>query len=92
MTHKRSTITNKGDQLSSISGEDGIDVMRIRTLMLSINMLVISGFTLTKALKMATEYTGQTYKRSESDARRAHADLGKIMQLRLRHIEVVEAV
>lgn len=94
----KNQIVNKGGKLQSVSGESAMDVMRIRTLMVGLNMLVNTGgrlqptrgFTLTKALKMATEYTGNKYKRTEG--RRAHEELGKIMNLRLQHIEIKEGI
>lgn len=91
-------IVNKGARLQSVSGRDAMDAMRIRTLMISIKMLVDTngklqptrGFTLTKGLAMATEYTGNKYKRTEGI--RAQEELQKILDIRLQHIEIVEGL
>lgn len=91
------TIVNKNGQLSSCTGVDAVDIYRIRTLMIGLKMIVESkgrmiptrGFTLTKALAMASQYTGNKYKRTEGE--RAQDELKKIMELRLQHVEVVEA-
>lgn len=93
----KSQIVNKSGQLQSITGRDGMDVMRIRTLMLAIKMLVDTdgrmqmtrGWNMKRCLIEATAYTGNKYKRTE--AVRAQEELQKIMDLRLQHIEVVEA-
>lgn len=93
----KSTIVNKEGQLKSITGSDGMDVLRIRTLMLAIKMLVDTdgrmqvtrGWNMKRCLTEATTYTGNKYKRTETS--RAMGELQKIIDLRLHHIEVVEA-
>lgn len=87
------TITNRNGKLSSIEGENAIDAYRIKVLISSIKLLQAGirpnrSFTITYALSLATEYTGQKYKRNELE--KAKEDLAKIMDLRLQHIEIVE--
>ncbi len=75
----KSTITNENGQLKSITGRDGMDVMRIRTLMLAIKCLVDTngrmqvtrGWNMKRCLESAAEYTGNKYKRSEGQRRAA---------------------
>lgn len=91
------TIVNKNGQLSSVSGESAVDCYRIRTLVIALKMIVDTGgrliptrgFTLTKGLAMATEYTGNKYKRTEGA--KAMEELQKILDLRLQHVEIIEA-
>lgn len=88
------TITvDKDKRPVSFQGEDAVDFFRIRTLKSAIKLLKAGiqptrGFTMTKALTEATKYTGQRYKRTESD--KAYEDLGKIETSRLKHIPIVE--
>lgn len=93
----KSQIVNKDGKLQSITGRDGMDVMRIRTLILAIKMLVDTngrmqitrGWNMKRCLTEATAYTGNKYKRTEGV--RAQEELQKIMDIRLQHIEIKEA-
>ena len=77
------TYDTKGNAIS-FSGTEAVDVFRCATLMSALGLLKVGitptrGLTMTKALKMATEYTGQAYKRTEAD--RARADLKVWLEL-----------
>lgn len=66
--------------MTTFDTPDKTDYFRIATLKAGLRLLKFGitphrGWTLTKALKWATEYTGRTYKRSEVDT--AIADLTK---------------
>lgn len=71
----------KDGSLSSLQGKEAVDVYRVAQLMSSIRMMVKTngrliptrGFTMKKALTMATSYTGVSYKRTEAE--KAIADL-----------------
>lgn len=88
------TLNEKGQPIS-YSGENAVDAFRIRTLssalkLLSVGITPTRGLTMTRALGMATQYTGQKYKRTE--VQRARDDLEKILAIRIQHIEIREAV
>lgn len=85
-------LNEKGEPVG-FSGEGAVDIFRIRVLMSSLKLLEkgirpTRGVTLTYALKLATEYTGQKYKRTE--AAKAREDLAKIEAQRLQHIPIIE--
>lgn len=87
------TIINKNGSLSSCSGTDAVDIYRIRCLISALGLLEkgikpTRGFTITYGLTLATQYTGNKYKRTEIE--QAKQDLDKIMQLRLQHVEIIE--
>jgi hypothetical protein len=65
---------SKGDAVS-FTGPDAVNLYRCATLWSSIKLLQAGiqptrGFTMAKALKMATGYTGKAYKRSQSEQAR----------------------
>jgi hypothetical protein len=68
-------------ELSALVGRDATQLMRVNTILRGIDMYIATGgkmiltrgATITKLLAMATEYTGQKYKRTE--AKRARDDL-----------------
>lgn len=86
------TITvNKDNRPIAFSGEKAVDIFRIRVLssgltLLSKGITPTRGLTLSKALKMATEYTGKKYKRTEIET--AREDLKKIEGLRVQHVDI----
>ena len=88
------TITvNKDNRPTSFSGENSVDIFRIRVLksalvLLKIGMKPNGELTLAKALCMATEYTGKKYKRTEVET--AIEDLKKIESLRIQHVTIVK--
>ena len=58
------------------NGPDAVNLYRCATLWSAIRLLQVGiqptrGFTMTKALKMASGYTGKAYKRSQSEQARA---------------------
>lgn len=66
--------------MTSFTTPDQIDYFRLTSLKAGLKLLKAGitphrGWTLTKALKWATDYTGKTYRRSEVDA--AINDLSK---------------
>lgn len=66
--------------MTSFTTPEQIDYFRITSLKAGLKLLKVGikphrGWTLTKALKWASEYTGKTYKRSEVDT--AITDLNK---------------
>lgn len=74
---------NKEGHATSFVGPRAVDCFRIARLSSSIGLLSkgiqpTRGFTMTKALKMATEYTGKKYKRTEFE--QARLDLNAIVQ------------
>lgn len=84
--------TNSSGTPFSFVGEKAVDLFRIRVLRSALKLLKAGiqptrGYTLTKGLQQATEYTGNTYKRTEVD--QAIEELGKIEANRLRHIEII---
>lgn len=84
------SITNHAGG-TMFSGPKGVDVFRIATLSSGIGLLQngitpTRGLSMTKALKMATEYTGKKYKRTESDI--ARADLADILKIKKAEIEI----
>lgn len=91
----QNVIVNTGNKLSSVSGTNAIDAYRIRTLIAALDMLIKTkgrlqptcGFNMTYGLKLATQYTGNKYKRTEGE--RAKAELKLILEQRLRHIEII---
>lgn len=90
-----SITVNAQNRPTGFSGENAVDVFRIRVLASGLGLLKAGicptrGLTKTKALKMATQYTGKPYKLSQIEE--ARADLKKIEQLRLQHIEIVKQV
>lgn len=64
---------NKDGSLSSLTGREAVELMRVQTIITGIKMNIRTGgkmqltrgATITKLLKMAGDYTGKTYKRSE---------------------------
>jgi hypothetical protein len=82
----------KGDA-QSFSGENAVDIFRAATLASALGLLKVGigirGLTKTRALMMATEYTGVKYKRGEFD--KARDDLKKIIALRKQHVEHIPA-
>jgi hypothetical protein len=79
MTSESSITVFKGGGMS-FSGPDAVELFRAATLKSALGLLSkgirpTRGLTMTKALKMVTEYTGQTYKRSVAEAERARTDL-----------------
>lgn len=81
MTDESKIVYNKDGSLSALVGADAVSLMRVRTIMSGIEMniktngqmILTRGATITKLLTMATEYTGQKYKRTEKE--RALKDL-----------------
>lgn len=71
---------NNGDA-TSFSGAKAVDVFRVAALSSALGMLSkglkMRGVTLTSALKIAGEYTGKKYKRT--DAEKAREDLKAIL-------------
>jgi len=78
MSEDSKIVVNKGIATAYI-GHDATQLFRVKMLRSSINlhmktgMIPTRGVTITKMFKMATTYTGQTYKRGEHS--RAIADL-----------------
>lgn len=69
---------HKDGSLACASGTEAIECVRVATLMSAIGLLThgiqpTRGFTMKKALTMATTYTKVTYKRTEHE--KARADL-----------------
>lgn len=69
---------HKDGSLSCASGKEAVECVRVATLMSAIGLLThgiqpTRGFTMKKALTMATTYTGQKYKRTETE--KAKSDL-----------------
>ncbi len=86
------TVNAKGEP-TSFNGENAVDLFRIRVLssglgLLSKGISPTRGFTLSKALLMATQYTGKKYKRTQVE--QAREDLKKIEHSRLQHIDVID--
>lgn len=84
MPKEQSTITHSAGVMM-FSGEKAVDAFRIATLISAIGLLKAGiiptrGMTMTKALKIATEYTGIKYKRTEAD--KAAANLKHILDIR----------
>lgn len=84
MTKEQSTITHSAGG-TMFAGEKAVDAFRIATLISAIGLLKAGiiptrGMTMTKALKMATEYTAIKYKRTEAD--KAAANLKSILDIR----------
>lgn len=78
-------ITFKNGEAQSFVGPKAVDAFRIATLKSAIRLLKVGitptrGLTMTKALKMATEYTGAKYKRTETD--KALNDLSAVLDKR----------
>lgn len=78
MPEESKIVYRKNGELSALVGKDAVQLMRVRTIisglkMAAHGMVLTRGATATKLLKMATEYTGQTYKRTERE--RAIEDL-----------------
>lgn len=92
------TITvNKTGNPTSFSGDKAVDVFRslmpFRCLHSALGLLKNGikpsrGWTITRALEMATEYTGNKYKRTEIE--KAQEELKKIENLRVRTIPIEE--
>ena len=70
------TITyNKDGHAVSFAGREAVEVFRVASLISAIRfslktggkMQITRGFTLTKGLKMASQYTGRPYKRTEAE-------------------------
>jgi hypothetical protein len=73
-----SKITTFGNGGMVFEGRDATELFRVATLRSALGLLKVGicprrGLTVTKALAMATPYTGQKYKRTEID--RARDDL-----------------
>lgn len=89
------TITvDKDNKPTSFSGDKSVDIFRIRVLHSALGLLKVGirptrGLNITKALKMATEYTGKKYKICQIDE--ARADLKKIESLRINHIDIIQS-
>lgn len=66
-------IYNKDGSLSALVGRDAVSLMRVQTIITGIRMNINTGgkmqltrgATITHLLKLAGEYTGKTYKRSQ---------------------------
>lgn len=66
---------NKDGSLASISGPNGYRILQVSTLISLIELYVVSkgriipslGITLRKMLDMAEKYTGQVYKRTQTE-------------------------
>jgi hypothetical protein len=64
---------NQDGSLSCLSGKEAVDLMRVQTIISGIRMNIATngqmqltrGATITLLLKLAGEYTGQVYKRSQ---------------------------
>ena len=88
----QNTITvDKDNRPTSFSGESAVDIFRIRTLSSALGLLShgikpTRNLTLTRALAMATEYTGKKYKRTQIGE--ARQDLKKIENLRIKHVDI----
>lgn len=72
MTEQTSSITHSAGGVM-FAGAAAVDVFRAITLksalkMTKVGLIPTRGFTLTKGLKMATQYTGKPYKRTQLDA------------------------
>jgi hypothetical protein len=70
-----SEIKHFADGGASFVGRDAVEIVRVATLMSAIGLLSkgitpTRGLTMTKALAMATPYTGKKYKRTEAEAAR----------------------
>lgn len=81
MTEQTSSITHSNGGVM-FAGAAAVDVFRAITLksaikMSAAGMIPTRGFTLTKGLKMATQYTGKPYKRTQ--ATQAIADLQAVI-------------
>lgn len=80
MTDEGIHLTKDGE-LKMLVGRDAMQLMRVRTVMSGLKMyidmngrmILTRGATITVLLKIATEYTGRKYKRTE--AARALSDL-----------------
>ena len=76
------------------NGPKAVDVFRVRILASSIQlhgktgMKPTRGVTITKMMKMATEYTGKKYKRTDHDV--ACADLLALAAVRMADLSAVE--
>lgn len=74
-------VYNKDGSLSALHGKDAVSLMRVATIICCLKMAIATngrmiltrGATPTRLLQMATEYTGQKYKRTEKE--RAIQDL-----------------
>lgn len=67
---------HKDGSLSVASGREAVECVRVATLMSAIGLLKhgiqpTRGFTMKKALDMATTYTAKSYKRTEAETARA---------------------
>lgn len=68
-----SIVHDKNGNLVALNGKDAVSLMRVQTIIQGIKMDIETngrmqltrGMTVGKLLKMATEYTGVTYKRTE---------------------------
>lgn len=73
MTDNSEIHYNKDGSLRALVGKDAVSLMRVQTIITGIRMniqtkgkmVLTRGATITHLLKLAGEYTGQTYKRSE---------------------------
>lgn len=94
MTIKRDSITVRADgSAAAYIGPAAVDVFRIKTLISALGLLAkgitpTRGLTSTKALAMATQYTGKAYKRGHHE--QARIDLGHLIPTRLAALDVVK--
>lgn len=76
------TVTQNGGTM--FSGEKAVSAYRIKMLAYGIKgwakfkMIPTRGVTISKMLKMATEYTGKKYKNKPEDYAKAEADLNAL--------------
>ena len=81
MSEESKIIYRPDGSLSTLVGKDAVELMRVQTIIQGIKMHVRTngrmqitrGFGIMKLLGMATQYTGQKYKRTEAE--KAMADL-----------------
>jgi hypothetical protein len=74
------TITLHKNGGMSFKGPEAVDIYRIKSLKMAIKMaeggmMLTRGMSKTRCLKMATEYTGIKYKRTEAAKAMEHLDM-----------------
>lgn len=91
----QNSITSYGRGGMTFAGPEAVDVFRIATLRSALGLLAkgirpTRGLSLTKALAMATQYTGKKYKRSQVEE--ARADLEQHAASKAQRIHTVNAL